>query len=180
MYKTPEVPTPPTPVTPPVDTTVATAFTFADITVPEGFAVDETGSKDFIDTINDPALSKKDLAQKLIDMYAARERTAAEQGVTEFANLQQAWQDAFKADKEIGGPKAEATLAGVGKLIETYGTAEVREAFDVTGAGNNPHIIRFLHKMAQHMNEPGPISGAPSRSFENLPDRLYTHPNSKR
>lgn len=152
----------------------AKPLVLTDIKVPEGFSLDEKQGGDFLALMNDGALSPGERAQKLVDLYAGIMKGASEKGTSEFMNLQASWREAIEKDPEIGGANLASTTSGIGRLVEKYGSAEAREAFDTTGAGNNPHIVRMLAKMAKDLNEPGPVPGGSAASSVPLEDRLYT------
>lgn len=174
---TTEPATQPTPEAPKVEepkAPEAKPIELASIKLPEGFTLDEKQSGDFIALMNDQNLSRSELAQKLVDQYAGLMKAGSEKGTQDFMNLQAQWRETIEKDPEIGGANLPVTTSGIGKLLEKYGSAEAREAFDTTGAGNNPHIVRMLAKMAKDLNEPGPVPAGASASSVPLADRLYT------
>lgn len=148
-------------------------LTWETINLPEGFTVDEKSRDSFLEIMNDDKLSGAERAQKLVDLQTGLMQQMAEANFKAWTDLQTQWQDEIRADPEIGGDKLDPALGGIAKLVDRYGSKELREAMDATGAGNNPHIIRFLHKIAKDLNEGGPVLGAPSESKESLADRMY-------
>lgn len=166
---TPEAAPTPTPETPTPEATPAAApLELASIKLPEGFTLDEKQGGDFVALMNDEKLSRAELAQKLIDTYANLVKTSSEQGTQAFMDLQASWRQEIEKDAEIGGAKLPETTAAIGRVMEKYGSSEAREAFNTTGAGNNPHIVRMLAKMAADLNEPGPIP-PPSPAANSVP-----------
>lgn len=151
-----------------------------DIKLPEGVTLDPKTSEQLLSVLNDPKLSKGELASKLIDLQMQREKAAGEEQAQAFINLQNQWQDACKTDKDFGGPKYDSTLSGIGKVLNRFGDADAREAFNSTGAGNNPAIFRMMAKIAEVMTE-GKLLGDvnPSNERESLEKRLYTNTGSK-
>ncbi len=64
-----------------------------------------------------------------------------------------AWQEATKADKEIGGEKLDASLARGKASIERYGTSEFKQFLEQSGLGNHPEMIRYLARVGNAMAE---------------------------
>lgn len=131
-------------------------LTVADIKLPEGVTADDAITKEFIEILNKD-MPVKDRAQALIGLQTKALTTASERGSQEFATLQTQWRDQIAKDPEIGGPKLEGNLANIAKVLDRFGTPEARLAFDVTGAGNNPHIVKMMANIAKAVTEPGPV-----------------------
>ena len=162
-------------------------LTIESFKLPEGVeeAPEEIKTK-FVDILNDQKMSPKDRAQALVDLQAEVMRQASEKLFDAWRETQAKWQEEVKADPELGGAKMSENLAGISKLFETYGARadataeakaaeieELRKAMDYTGAGNNPTIIRFLHRIAKELNEPSLVSGSPTGQASTPESRLY-------
>jgi len=150
-------------------------LTAEDIKLPEGdnFVVDEELRDEFLGVVNNQELSPKDRAQGLLDLYTKAATKASETASNEWNELQTKWQGEVKADAEIGGAKLPETLGRIGQLIDQYGDAETRTAFDLTGAGNNPAVIKFLNKVAAKLVEGGPVSGQPAAVESSTAAKLF-------
>ncbi len=130
----------------------------------------------FLSVMNDAAMSPQQRAQALIDLQASLTTKSSEAGSQAWNDQQAAWQAEIAADPVIGGANFDKTIAGIGSLLNRFGNAEVRAAFDQTGAGNNPHIVRFLSTLVSQLKEPGPANpGAPvgAGPGKTLAERLY-------
>ena len=165
---------------PPVDAAPAASepgvpvtLTAEAIKFPEDFSVADDVRDEFLGIMNNAEMEPGARAQSLIDLQAKLMREASEAGSRTWDELQTTWQDEVKADPEIGGPKLESTLLGIGKLVQEYGTPELREAFNITGAGNNPHVIRFLSKISAVLSEGRPVSGTPPAAPRSTADKIY-------
>lgn len=133
------------------------------ITVPEGIKIDEAQMTAIKGILADATLTPEQRGQKLVDLHAKALQAAANEPYAEWDKTQAQWQKDVKADKEIGGANFDPMQAGIGKLITKLGGGDankIREAFVFTGAGNNPEIIRLLHRAAQALNEPGHVGGS--------------------
>jgi hypothetical protein len=88
----------------------------------------------------------------------------------------QAWQDMNKqwaadvaAHPEIGGANQATAMATIVKAMDRFvpageagaqERADLRHALITTGAGNNPHILAWAHRMAKQLLEPtAPVLG---------------------
>lgn len=87
------------------------------------------------------------------------------------------WQAEIKADPVVGGPKLEASINGIVKMIDAVGgenAKEIRQALKITGAADNPAIFKLLTKLSQAMNEGGQIkAGSPATPPKSAAQTLY-------
>lgn len=188
MTPTPTTPTPvspasPTPETPAVEAPAsiiapapaAAPLTAEALVLPEGFTLDADTSASFLDILNNGALNPTERANALIKLQADIATKSSEAGSQAWNDQQQAWQQEVVNDPILGGPNLEKTIAAIGGLMDRYASPEVRAAFNETGAGNNPHIVRFLHALSSQLREAGPLpSGSPAGAGQQtLEQRLY-------
>ena len=137
-------------------------LTAEDIILAEGFTADTELQTQFLEAMNNQELSAKDRANALVDLQAKLMTKASEAGSAAWDNMQSEWRDAVKADPEVGGDKMVGVLASVSKLVSEYGDDKLTEVFNLTGAGNNVHVIKFLNKIAGQLTESSsPASGSP-------------------
>jgi hypothetical protein len=128
----------------------------------------------FLELVNDQKLTPAERTQKLIDLQLEAQQKASEAGSQAWADMQTNWQTEVKNDKELGGANLQPTLDNIAKLVETYGSPELVEVMNLTGAGNNIHVIRFVNSIAKKLNEGGPISpGAPASVPQSAAERLF-------
>jgi hypothetical protein len=107
-------------------------------------------------------------AQGLVDLYTEAQKTYAESLATEqqkaWDQVIDKWKGDINADPDIGGDKSDGVQTTIGRALDEYGSDEARVAFEVTAAGWNPAIIKFVWKMAQALEEGSPVPGLmPSR-----------------
>ena len=98
--------------------------------------------------------------------------------------LNDKWRAEVKADAKLGGANLDATIATVASgidLVSTPAEAQaVREALTMTGAGNNPAIVRLLHGMAARLVEKGAVQGKSPADRRSAAAVLYpTHNAAK-
>jgi len=133
-----------------------------DFKAPEGFEIQPEMATEFLEILNGQ-MEPKDRAQALLDLHAKTISAALEKDSEAWDTLQTQWRDEAKNDPEIGGNKLQPTLTSIGKLLDEFGTKEVRTAFDMTGAGNNVHVIKFLNNIAAKLTEGGFTPGTGPR-----------------
>jgi hypothetical protein len=116
-------------------------------------------------------------AQKLMPVakdFAERTQQATLAQIIEAgANQKKDWLDAFKADPEIGGAKADETTHLAAKGLDALGFPEgsaFRKALTETGFGNHPDMIRAFRKVGEMVGEDG--FERASTSATDKPDRL--------
>lgn len=148
-----------------------------DITLPEGFQVDDTAMGEFTEFAKTNKLSNE-AAQAAFNLFhkqvtAQAESFAAEQA-TAWKTTLDGWKTELGQDPSFAGEKAKAAQQAIGKALDVYGTPETRQAFDLTGAGWNPAIVKFVHSMAKALDEGGIIpGGGPSKGPRTLGETFY-------
>lgn len=149
-------------------------LTAEDITFPEGLQVSNEMRDEALAIVNNRELSPKEQLQGLIDLQGKLAKEASDTISETWTNTQKEWQDAVKADPTIGGDKLPATLAAVNKLVGEYGSPELVEAFALTGAGNNVHVIKFLNSIAGKLLEGGAFPATnPTNQESTAAERLF-------
>lgn len=100
----------------------------------------------------------RDAVAELMSLQEKATLANSEAGSRDWAKTQEEWTAAVMKDPELGGSKWPQVQTQIGTLMDTFGTPELRQAFDLTGAGNNPHVVRFMSKVAAQLTESGFIS----------------------
>ena len=138
-------------------------LTAEDVTVPEGLEADSEALGKFVEMANEHGLSKE-VAQSLVDFHSDFVKSMGEQLSSQWTSTQEDWQRQVKELPEIGGQNLQSSLTEIAKVVDRYGSKDLRNALDVTGAGNHPEVVKFLHNIAKAVNEQPPVSGAPPSS----------------
>ncbi|MFM0151440.1 hypothetical protein [Paraburkholderia sediminicola] len=155
-----------------------TPVEYTDFKLPEGVEVDQQKLDDFKSKAREAGLTQ-DQAQQLVDMHAVSVKMAADANMQAWYDTQKQWQEAVMKDPEIGGKNFEPMKETVAKAIDAIGgedAAKIRQAFDYTGAGNNPDVIRFLYRLGKTIGEGGSVAGgAPAASGQpkSAAEKLY-------
>jgi hypothetical protein len=129
---------------------------------PENVTLDDAVIAEFSTVAKELDLPQ-DVAQKVIDKLApkiAQQNAAAIESAMKSAS--EAWEQATRTDKEVGGEKLDENLAVARKALDRFGTPELRKllgAFDPkanpsgTGLGNHPEIIKAFLKAGRAISE---------------------------
>lgn len=70
--------------------------------------------------------------------------------------------------------KLDAALTDVGGLVQEFGSDELRQVMDLTGAGNNVHVVQFLAKIAAQLKEGRAVpTPTPATTPKSAADLIY-------
>ena len=148
---------------------------YTDFKLPDGVTVDSAKITEF-KTIAAELGIPQEGAQKILDMYSAELKQANEAPLRAWNALQTEWRDAVKNDPEIGGANLDKNLGNIkAGLTAVMGDAAQKffEALSVTGAGNNPDVIRGLMKAAAPHSPATSVNGSPGSSGKTAGSTLY-------
>ncbi len=130
----------------------AEPITYETFKLPEGASVDPESLAAATDLFRGSALNQEQ-AQKFIDLAVSREQAAVQKGAQAFVDLQNKWVSEIKADPDIGGDKLHASLASASRAIDRLGVPGLREALNLTGAGNHPAVVKAFVRLGQMVSE---------------------------
>ena len=144
-----------------------------EFTYPEGFDSSQVNQERMsaYTGILGEAKVNSEYGQKLLDLHLQEINTAADKIQQRqwdvFNETQNRWRGEVMADPELGGDKHGKAITTIMSLVDQYGgNAEERkgllDAFRITGAANNPHVLRFMHRAAQSLSKEAVPTPAPS------------------
>jgi len=143
---------------------------YANFSLPEGVTMDETQTVEFKSFAKEQDLTQEQ-AQKVLEFGGAKLKALVEAPYKEWSETQKKWQAEVKADPDIGGTKYEESVKAAAMVfvpgesnpfVKTGEEAQaLRQALFVTGAGNNPAMVKFFVNIGRLLAEPGPLRGAP-------------------
>lgn len=149
------------------------AVTYADFTLPDGVQVDGEQLTEAKKMFAADGLSQ-DRAQAYVDLYTEKLKEATEAPYKLWAETQRAWQDEVRADREIGGAKLAGNLSIAAKAIDRFGGDRLRQALNVSGAGNHPDVIRAFIRIGKAISEDSMVMGrGVAHQSRNRAERLY-------
>lgn len=145
--------------------------------VPEIITMDDAQKGELHEALDSFRADPKAGAQKLLDMHAKSVQAFADHHTEQtlrnqiktFNATRREWQIAADADPEIGGPAKDTARAAIARVrdsvISTAKPGTPQHAADVqafnefcrvTGAGDNPTMLKMFHRMARFLDEPPP------------------------
>lgn len=147
--------------------------TYADFTLPEGIAIDAQAMTEAKQLFAADGLSQE-RAQNYLDLYTSKLKEAAEAPYQLWADTQRDWQQQVRNDREIGGAKLAGNLAIAGKAIDRFGGTALRQALNLSGAGNHPDVIRAFIRIGKAISEDALVLGrGTAQDNRSRADRLY-------
>lgn len=140
---------------------VEAPFDAEKLTLPEGFEKTEHFDQ-FTDWAKEAGINQPQ-AEKLIGIYSEAVKQVAASQTEHWEKTNADWINEVKADKELGGANLAVVKQTISKVLDNPDLADpkLREALDVTGAGNHPAVIRSLYRMAQKLTEGTSVAGQP-------------------
>lgn len=146
----------------------AAPLTIEALKLPEGFTFPEEASTAFLALMNNAELAPQERAQQLIDLYAKQSVQAAEAGhaaqVEAWTKLNNDWRaEVAKLPEFSAGVEKELGAIKQVLVSKQFGADEkFFEALNLTGAGNNPHVLQMLHKLTAPFREGKAVGGVPT------------------
>lgn len=143
---------------------------YEDFKAPEGYELDKTMAAEAGTLFKKMNLSQAQ-AQELVDFYSAKSAEIANRGLQTVKDMRAGWLDQIKTSNEYqrefgadGKIKTDSkVLAGMARMIDSVAdkklAGEVRQALDLTGAGDHPAIFKFFDMLAKHFSEGTPVRG---------------------
>lgn len=147
-----------------------------DIKLPEGVTVDEPVMNEFLGLINDPKVTKGELAQKLIDLNIKSTQEAFGKASLAWETRMTEWQEQVRTDPEVGGLKFDQSVATANKVVQQHGSSELAQLCADTGIGNNVHFVKFLNRIAPKLLEAAPAQPGTPPAGNNpnaVAERMY-------
>ena len=152
------------------------AVDMAKINIPEGTEINQQVLDDFGTILNDTGTDLSQKAQLLVDLQLKVMEGADEAASVAWEQTHKLWRDQVKALPELGGANVNRTIANIKRgLMKVGATEHTWEAFNVTGAGDHPEIVKVLHKLTAPLVEPETpaVSQTPKGGDLSQADRLY-------
>lgn len=157
---------------------------------PEGFEIDAKVIEDATPVFKELGLTNEQ-GQKLMDLYAKHSRESAEAPYKQYETMRNSWRDEIAKNASLGNGKdglSDAARANIARAIDSVGDAKavsaLKEALDITGAGDNPAIVAAFNTLGKLLSEgtmvragsPAPVKApgsgprtAASAIYPNLP-----------
>lgn len=139
-------------------------LTTEDIKLPDGATYDEELSKSFLDILNDGKLTRKELGQKLFDLYNAQgvkmleslKAAEIEKGKkfeADLATEKAEWLKQCQSDKEFGGQNWESSRAVIARGCKQLATPEAVRLMQSYNLNTHPEIVRMFYRAGKLAGE---------------------------
>lgn len=172
----PSTTTPPTPEPPQFDLSAIELDAFKGF-IPQDYQLDEGLANEFLSLVNSGA-SRAAIAEGSVKLFMKAQEATEVAIVNGWQQTQSEWTNALKNDPEVGGEKLETSLATAKELIRTYGgqgAQELEGLLDLTGLGNNVHVVKLLNALAAAVPKEGtPVGGDPTPTDKTRAQKLFT------
>lgn len=129
-----------------------------EFTVPEGMVINEPLLKEFASLAKEHGLSQE-VGQQLVDLQAKYEQERYDGNNKAWDDMQADWTAAVQSDKEYGGADLKANVAIAKTALKEFGTPELTEMLNFTGAGNHPEFVRLLYRVGKAIGEDNLVTG---------------------
>lgn len=116
-------------------------------------------------------------AQKLVDIAPQIQQRMAQQQAEAWGKQLETWVGEVKADKDIGGDNLPASMASAQKVMQQFGTPELKEALEQTGMGNHPELVRLFVKVGKAISEDGIVAGVSGGGTQSMAQRMFPNMN---
>jgi hypothetical protein len=143
-----------------------TPFDVSKLTFPEELGKPDEGVLNEFGEVAKSLNLTQDGAQKLADLHTKVLQSASEANTQAWKTTIEGWQNEIKADPEIGGDKLKVHQTNFARVLADprFHVDGVLEALDLTGAGSNPAINRFIAKVVSALTEGGIVQGEPGQA----------------
>lgn len=119
---------------------------------PEGFTADQSAI-DEITPILQGLKCDNATAQKLADYHFKQMAALIDRQTAELESAKAQWTKELRADSEIGGPRFNDNLAYGSRLLNKYGSDDLKTLLVDTGLDRNPAMVKFLVKVGKVLGE---------------------------
>lgn len=130
-------------------------------TAPEGVVLADSVLEVAQQAFKDANLSQEK-AQSLIDKLTPAIAQAQQEALDAAIQSQITdWVAAAKADEQIGGDKLAPALANANRVVDTFGSPELRDMLISSGLGNHPAVIKFCDAIFSKISPDTFVAAAP-------------------
>lgn len=125
------------------------------LTMPDGVELDTDLLAVIAPTLKELNMSHGN-AQALVDKFIEGQQAKAEAATKQWGETVTGWLDTAKKDPEMGGAKWDETARNASSVVSRFGTPELKEYLEASGAGNHPEVIRLMAKVGSMIAEDNP------------------------
>jgi len=156
-------------------------LTSKDFTLPDGSVWDDSAGNGFLDIVNDSSLSRKELAEKLVNIYLAQHgkilegiKAAEDEQVKLLDKQTHEWLESCKKDPEFGGQKYEESKAIIDRGSNRLATKGAIDILNQCKLGTHPEIVRMFYRAGLLLGEDSAAgSGKNAPKKDDLADAIF-------
>jgi len=141
------------------------------ITVPEGFELDAALMDRAKPIFEEIGIKDQAGVQRLVDFFSEIQGEAAAASASLIQATHTEWLSSIKTE---WGADYESNLGIAAKAVGALGGDELKAALNVTGAGNNPAIIKAFQKVGKLISEDQLVAGDKAVNKSNGLSKLYS------
>lgn len=151
--------------------------TYEDFSVPDGIELRSKDVQAFTEIAREFDLNQEQ-AQRLIDLESERMtelQQEQEQAQEEAWQSQvEQWAEETRTDEEVGGDKLDAATGTAKRVLDKFGTPELKKVLKQTGTGNHPEFVRVFARIGKVLSEDQLVTGgAEGAKDTSVAGRLY-------
>lgn len=124
-------------------------YEFDKFELPEGMSYDNDFEKEFLGLAHKNGLNNGQV-KEFYDWWNNKSKGLFVDNQVQAENTIQKAEIELRAD---WGRQYDEKLAGVQRLVDQYATSEDKQYLDESGIGNNPHLAKFLDRIAKDFGE---------------------------
>ena len=123
-----------------------------DLKLPEGSLLKPEALKAIEADAKTRGLSNEE-AQAEVDRVSAQHKTFTEDQAADLEALQDSWIQEAKTDPEIGGEKFAESAELAKRVVDRFGTTELKDALSSSRLGDHPQLIKMLVRIGKSMSD---------------------------
>jgi hypothetical protein len=145
-----------------------------ELKVPDGSSIDATEVEKVSAFAKAKGLSN-DQAQLILEQRHDAAQAFANTQQEKFKETAKTWVEQLKTDKEVGGEGFAKNVELARRVLNKFGSDNLKTSLDESGLGNHPELVKLLWKVGQKMGDdelvmPGASAGKTPMPLE---ERFY-------
>lgn len=145
---------------------------YTDFELPDGVKLNPEIDTEFKSLAKEIGLSQ-DNAQKVAAVGAKMAQQFENQVTDAIKSQQTAWLEELRNDKDLGGDNFDESIGIANKAFDTFGSPELKEFLQKSGAGNHPALVRWAYKVGKAISEDTLVNGQQGGQAPDPLTKLY-------
>jgi hypothetical protein len=123
-----------------------------ELKLPENALLDQKALEKIADIAKQQGFSNEQ-AQKVLEEQNAAVSEYVKAQVDAFRERQQSWKQTIETDKEMGGSNFKQTAEFARRVVDRYGSQELKATLNESGLGDHPELVRFVARIGKEMSD---------------------------